>query len=74
MRSSKHLPLSPRTLSISASASPTTPTIELDEIGLRLKSYLEAGRAVYAICKHEETPAGALNAEKLFQASDGTLP
>jgi uncharacterized protein YecE (DUF72 family) len=48
--------------------------IELEEISLRIKSYREAGRAVYAICKHEETPAGALNAEKLFHASDGTLP
>jgi uncharacterized protein YecE (DUF72 family) len=48
--------------------------IELDEIGLRLKSYLASGRSVYAICKHEETPAGALNAKKLLDASNGTLP
>lgn len=53
---------------------PDYSSAELDDIGARLKSYVASGRTVYAICKHEETPAGALNAEKLLHASDGTLP
>lgn len=47
---------------------------ELDDIRQRLRSYLEGGHTVFAICKHEETPAGALNAEKLLNASSVTLP
>ena len=47
---------------------------EIREIAGRVKSYRDAGRTVYAILKHEETPAGALNAEKLLNTSNSTLP
>ena len=47
---------------------------EINEIGGRIKSYLASGRTVYAICKHEETPAGALNAEKILNGSKHTVP
>ena len=39
---------------------------ELDSIGYRVSQYLKNGYPTFAIFKHEETPAGALNAEKLF--------
>jgi uncharacterized protein YecE (DUF72 family) len=40
---------------------------ELSEIDRRIKQYLANGYPTYAIFKHEDTPAGALNAEKLLQ-------
>jgi uncharacterized protein YecE (DUF72 family) len=42
---------------------------ELDSISYRVDQYLGNGYPTYAVFKHEETPAGALNAEKLL-ASD----
>jgi len=39
---------------------------ELTEIGRRTQQYLHDGYPTYAIFKHEETPAGALYAERLL--------
>ena len=39
---------------------------ELLDVKKRVHQYQEAGRTVYAIFKHEDTPAGALNAEKML--------
>ena len=41
---------------------------ELESIKYRVQQYLANGYPTYAIFKHEETPAGALNAEKLLNA------
>ena len=41
---------------------------ELASIVYRVAQYLGNGYPTYAIFKHEETPAGALNAEKLLNA------
>ncbi len=41
---------------------------ELASIAYRVEQYLGNGYPTYAIFKHEETPAGALNAEKLLNA------
>jgi len=41
---------------------------ELTGLGYRVQQYLANGYPTYAIFKHEETPAGALNAEKLMNA------
>lgn len=41
---------------------------ELASIAYRVQQYLGNGYPTYAIFKHEETPAGALNAEKLLAA------
>jgi uncharacterized protein YecE (DUF72 family) len=41
---------------------------ELTGIAYRVEQYLGNGYPIYAIFKHEETPAGALNAEKLLNA------
>ncbi len=41
---------------------------ELASITYRVEQYLGNGYPTYAIFKHEETPAGALNAEKLLGA------
>lgn len=41
---------------------------ELASITYRVEQYLGNGYPTYAIFKHEETPAGALNAEKLLNA------
>ncbi len=40
--------------------------VELEDITRRVRQYRERGLPVYAIFKHEESPAGALNAEKLL--------
>ncbi len=40
---------------------------ELESINYRVSQYRANGYPTYAIFKHEETPAGALNAEKLLQ-------
>ena len=39
---------------------------ELGSIGYRTEQYLANGYPTFAIFKHEETPAGALNAERLL--------
>ncbi|MDQ2776542.1 MAG: DUF72 domain-containing protein [Acidobacteriota bacterium] len=39
---------------------------ELDSVAWRVEQYRANGYPVYAIFKHEETPAGALNAEQLL--------
>ncbi len=41
---------------------------ELESINYRVGQYRSNGYPTYAIFKHEETPAGALNAEKLLNA------
>ncbi len=41
---------------------------ELESINYRVSQYRSNGYPVYAIFKHEDTPAGALNAEKLLNA------
>jgi uncharacterized protein YecE (DUF72 family) len=41
---------------------------ELASVTYRVQQYLGNGYPTYAIFKHEETPAGALNAEKLLNA------
>lgn len=41
---------------------------ELGSIDYRIRQYRENGYPTYAIFKHEDTPAGALNAEKLLEA------
>jgi uncharacterized protein YecE (DUF72 family) len=41
---------------------------ELASIGYRVQQYLANAYPTYAIFKHEDTPAGALNAEKLLNA------
>jgi uncharacterized protein YecE (DUF72 family) len=41
---------------------------ELSEIGKRAQQYLRNGYPTYAIFKHEDTPAGALYAERLLSA------
>ncbi len=50
---------------------------ELESISYRVSQYRSNGYPTYAIFKHEETPAGALNAEKLLNsqaaASEGLL-
>ncbi len=50
---------------------------ELESISYRVGQYRSNGYPTYAIFKHEETPAGALNAEKLLNsqaaASEGLL-
>jgi uncharacterized protein YecE (DUF72 family) len=48
---------------------------ELESISYRVSQYRSNGYPIYAIFKHEETPAGALNAEKLLnsQASEKLL-
>ena len=40
---------------------------ELLTIDRRIQQYLSNGYPTYAIFKHEDTPAGALNAEKLLR-------
>ncbi len=42
---------------------------EQAELASQVKSHLSAGRTVYALFKHEETPAGAFCAERLVQAA-----
>ncbi len=42
---------------------------EQAELASQVKSHLSAGRTVYALFKHEETPAGAFCAEALVQAA-----
>jgi uncharacterized protein YecE (DUF72 family) len=42
---------------------------ELNEIGKRTQQYLRNGYPTFAIFKHEETPAGALYAERLLNAN-----
>jgi uncharacterized protein YecE (DUF72 family) len=44
---------------------------ELAEIRSRVESYLAAGHSTFAIFKHEESPAGAMYAEKLLSACAG---
>ena len=41
---------------------------ELESINYRVSQYRSNGYPTYAIFKHEETPAGALNAERLMNA------
>lgn len=41
---------------------------ELDSISYRVSQYRSNGYPTYAIFKHEDTPAGALNAEKLLNS------
>lgn len=41
---------------------------ELTDVGCRVEQYLANNYPTFAIFKHEETPAGALNAEKLLKA------
>lgn len=43
---------------------------ELSSIEYRVDQYRTNGYPIYAIFKHEESPAGALNAEKLLKASE----
>jgi uncharacterized protein YecE (DUF72 family) len=45
---------------------------ELESIRYRVGQYRSNGYPIYAIFKHEDTPAGALNAEKLLQAETTT--
>ena len=49
---------------------------ELGSIEYRVQQYRTNGYPTYAIFKHEETPAGALNAERLLRAQgeDATAP
>jgi uncharacterized protein YecE (DUF72 family) len=42
---------------------------ERQEIAVRAKEQLAAGRDTYVFFKHEETPAGALYAEELLKAA-----
>ena len=42
---------------------------ELESIAYRVQQYRANGYPTFAIFKHEETPAGALNAEKLLNAA-----
>jgi uncharacterized protein YecE (DUF72 family) len=44
---------------------------EMAEIAHRVEQYRDNGYRTYAIFKHEDTPAGALNAENLLK---GQLP
>lgn len=46
---------------------------ELSGIDYRIRQYRSNGYPVFAIFKHEDTPAGALNAEKLLGASSNGL-
>lgn len=46
---------------------------ELESINYRVSQYRANGYPTYAIFKHEDTPAGALNAEKLL-ASENAVP
>jgi uncharacterized protein YecE (DUF72 family) len=46
---------------------PDYPESELAAIAERLRSYRASGLTAYAICKHEETASGAINAEKLLK-------
>lgn len=46
---------------------------ELADIRARVESYLGSGQSTFAIFKHEESPAGALNAEKLLSACGRAL-
>jgi uncharacterized protein YecE (DUF72 family) len=39
---------------------------ELESIGFRVSQYLKNAYPTFAIFKHEETPAGALNAERVL--------
>ena len=41
---------------------------ELGSIDYRIRQYRDNGYPVFAIFKHEDTPAGALNAEKMLNA------
>lgn len=45
---------------------------ELVEIGRRTQQYLKNGYRTFAIFKHEDTPAGALYAERLLSAEQST--
>lgn len=45
---------------------------ELDAIAAKARRYRERGLTVYALFKHEETPAGAVCAERLLVSSDRT--
>lgn len=49
---------------------------ELSSIEYRVEQYLANGYPTYAVFKHEETPEGALNAERLLSAvsTKGPLP
>ncbi len=47
---------------------------ELGSIAYRVSQYLKNGYPTFAIFKHEETPAGALNAEKLFVTHQQDAP
>jgi uncharacterized protein YecE (DUF72 family) len=40
---------------------------ELNALSEKFKGYLAEGRTIYALFKHEETPAGALCAERVLQ-------
>jgi uncharacterized protein YecE (DUF72 family) len=47
---------------------------ELGSITYRVDQYLANGYPTYAIFKHEETPEGALNAEKLLASRSASIP
>jgi len=47
---------------------------ELEALAARIASHRNEGRSVYALFKHEETPAGALYAEKLLAERPPTNP
>ena len=42
---------------------------EQAQLATQVKNHLSAGRTVYALFKHEDTPAGAFCAEKLIKAA-----
>jgi len=46
---------------------------DVDAIAARAKDLLAGGRDLYLMFKHEETPEGALNAERLLQKTRGAL-
>lgn len=50
---------------------PDYPESELASIAYRVDQYRANAYPTYAIFKHEDTPAGALNAEKLLKAQKG---
>jgi uncharacterized protein YecE (DUF72 family) len=45
---------------------------EQAQLASQVKSHISAGQTVYALFKHEETPAGAFCAEKLLKGADAT--
>jgi uncharacterized protein YecE (DUF72 family) len=53
---------------------PDYTTQEVDEIGARARALVSEGKTLYLMFKHEDTPEGALNAERVLAQARAAAP